>query len=261
VRFTERNNRGEDETVITEDFPVTPPEHPGINGNGNIHFGPDGMLYVSIGDYDVPVQASSPAQDLGSPVGKLLRIDPGGKARADNPFAQSARADHRVFAYGFREPFDFAFRPNTGAVYGTDNTPDTCEELNIIKGGGNYGWPDVGDFPFATCGAGKQTPAVYYFAKPNMQPGDFLSLVEISGVEFISGAQYPALGDGLLVCETGTGLLHRVVLGGPEGDQVSANDILVKDCKRDITVSPAGIIYYSNDTEIRRLPPPTPATS
>lgn len=257
VRFTERNNKGENNTVITEDFPVTPPEHAGINGNGNIHFGPDGMLYVSIGDYDLPAKASSAALDLGSPIGKLLRIDRNGQPPANNPFAQSAQADHRVFAYGFREPFDFAFHPNTDALYGTDNTPDTCEELNIIKPGGNYGWPDVGEFPYATCGVGNQTPAIFYFAKPNMLQGDFLSLVEISGVEFVSAAVYPAVGDGLLVCETGTGLLRRAVLSGPEGNTVTANDILVKDCKRDITVSPAGVIYYSNDTEIRRLAAPT----
>ena len=156
VRFTDANGKGEDETVISKDFPVTSKAHPGYNAQGNIHFGPDKMLYLSIGDYDDPRLV----QDLSTPVGKLLRIDPAtGKAPPDNPPTGNAAADPRIYAYGFREPFDFAFNPENGAIYGTDNTPDTCEELNIIKPGANYGWPDVGGFPYADCAAAARARA------------------------------------------------------------------------------------------------------
>jgi glucose/arabinose dehydrogenase len=85
--------------VISDDFPITSKAHPGYNAQGTIHFGPDKMLYLSIGDYDDPVLV----QDLSTPVGKLLRIDPAtGEAAPDNPLAGDPEADPRIYAWGFR---------------------------------------------------------------------------------------------------------------------------------------------------------------
>lgn len=270
VRFTEKDGAGTDETVISDSFPVTPLEHPGYNGSGNIHFGPDGYLYVSIGDYDYPPETSL-AQDLSSPVGKLLRIDPkDGSAPKDNPFVSTAGADPRVFAYGFREPFDFAFHPVSGAIYATDNTTVTCEELNILKPGADYGWPTVGGFPYSDCEAGTGEKAIYHFAREGKEPGDFISFVEVSGLEFVPGAKYPQLGESLFACEShrsadaqgqqSPGVLRRLVLGGAAFDEVTASDLIVKDCRGDVAVSPDGTVYYANDTEIRKLLPGTDAS-
>ena len=261
VRFTDVNGRGEDETVISDDFPVTSKDHPGYNGQGNIHFGPDGMLYLSLGNYD-----DDPlVQDLSNPVGKLLRIDPEtGEAPPDNPLTDNPDADPRIYAYGFREPFDFAFHPDTGDIYGSDNTTVSCEELNIIQPGANYGWPDVGEFPFGDCSAGDQVDAIYHFAREGKAPGDFLSLVEVSGLAFVPGSRYPALGDSLFACEAQTsavegvvtkGVLRRVLLAPPSFDSVTSSDLIVKDCKGDVETAPDGTLYYSNAGEIRRLIP------
>ena len=280
IRFTDQDGRGVDEKVISDNFPQTFPEHQGYNANGNIHFGPDGFLYLSVGDYDTGKQptpsataapAASPtatppqlplAQDLTTPVGKLLRVSKeDGSPAPGNPFANDPAADPRIFAYGFREPFDFAFHPRTKAVYGTDNTPFTCEELNIIEAGKNYSWPNVGEFPYADCSAEGQTPALYYFAQEGKKPEDYLSFVETSSLAFVSGATYPTLGDSLLVCELGSGVLRRLVLGGANFNQVTDDQVLVKDCKRGVTVSPDGIIYYSTETEIKKLIPPVSTPS
>jgi glucose/arabinose dehydrogenase len=84
-------------------------------------------------------------------------------------------------------------------------------------------------------------------------------MVGVKGMEFVSGDVYPALGDGLLVCDE-TGLMRLLVFGGPNSDEVVSDDIVVDDCSRAIATSPDGLIYYSNDTEIRRLvPEKTPA--
>jgi glucose/arabinose dehydrogenase len=254
VRFTDSSNKGVDPEVIVGDLPETLPAAPGFNANGRIHFGPDGFLYVSLGDYDTPELV----QDLSNPVGKMLRVSKeDGSPAPDNPFVDDPEADPRIFAYGFREPFDFAFEPGTGQIYGSDNTPVSCEELNLIQPGANYGWPEVGEFPYADCEASEETKAIHLFAQEGMQPGDFLSMVVVSGLEFVSGDTYPLLGDSLLVCESEseTKLMERLTLSGSEMDQVTAEDVVVEDCQSDIAVSPDGIIYYSNEEEIRRLVP------
>ncbi|MEE8385318.1 MAG: PQQ-dependent sugar dehydrogenase [Dehalococcoidia bacterium] len=252
VRFTDRNSEGVDPEVVIDDLPETLPAHAGFNANGSIHFGPDGFLYLSLGDYDTPPLV----QDLSTPVGTLLRVNKeDGSPAPQNPLAGDPEADPRIFAYGFREPFDFAFQPETGAIYGTDNTTVSCEEVNLIEPGANYGWPEVGEFPYSDCQAGENTKAIYLLAQEGMQPGDFLSFVVVSGLEFASADVYPLLGDSLLVCESETKLMRRLVLSGPELDQVTADDVVVEDCQFDIAVSPDGIIYYSNENEIRRLVP------
>jgi glucose/arabinose dehydrogenase len=267
VRFTEENGKAADETVISEDFPETDPSHTGFNANGRIHFGPDGTLYASIGDYDVFATARDRLADAIEPIGKLLRLNPddGAPARG-NPFANDPNADQRVFASGFRDPFPFTFHPENDAIYGTDNTTGTCEELNIMAAGENYGWPDVGEFPFSDCNAGEQVDAIHLFSREGTEPTQYLSFVEVSGLAFAPGTRYPELGDSLFVCESQKsvispataptrGVLRRLVLGGADLNQVSANDVIVKDCKGDLTVSPDGTLYYANDGEIRRLIP------
>ena len=252
VRFTERNNKGADPKVIVDDLPETLPAAPGFNANGSIHFGPDGFLYVSLGDYDTPPLV----QDLSTPEGKILRVSKeDGSSPDDNPFADDPEADPRIFAYGFREPFDFAFHPETGRLYGSDNTPVSCEELNLIEAGANYGWPDVGEFPFEDCLAGDQVAAIHFFAKEEMEPGGFLSFVEVSGLEFVSANVYPLLSDAVLICESQTKFMRRLVLTGSSFDQVTDDDVIADDCQMDIAASPGGIVYYSNETEIRRLVP------
>ena len=220
-----------------------------VNIAGNINFGPDGFLYVSVGDHDV----FPSAQDLSVPQGKILRVDKEtGKAAPGNPFAGQANADPRIFAYGFREDFDFVFHPKSGQLYGTDQTPVSCSELNNIEKGKNYGWL-YGEFPWSDCSAGVGTHAIHYFAKERQEPGVFLSFTNPRGMSFISGATYPLIGDALVVCERETKLLRRLTLGGAAMDQVVADDPVLKDCLLDAVTSPNGALYYSNDKEIRRL--------
>jgi len=259
VRFTDADNKGTEETVLVSDFPQTDPAHP-FNANGSLHAGPDGHLYLTLGDYDTartPGPSGKPLpQDLASPIGKILRVSKeDGSAPPDNPFVEDPNADPRVFAYGFRGAINFTFHPERDELYAADSTGLTCEGLYAIEAGGNYAWPEVGDFPFGDCAAGRTASPIGYVTKEGRNPGDFDSTGGVTGLEFVSDEIYPTLGDGLIVCQSANQELHRLVLPSPNFDQITANDRLLRDCWLDVTVGPDGFIYYSNLTEIRRLIP------
>jgi uncharacterized repeat protein (TIGR03806 family) len=110
---------------------------------GAIHFGPDGKLYIAIGDQT----AGQPAQDMASFQGKMLRINPDGSIPEDNPFVKTASGKYRaIWALGLRNPFTFAFQPGTGRMLIND-VGGANEEINEGAAGTNYGWPTADHGP------------------------------------------------------------------------------------------------------------------
>jgi glucose/arabinose dehydrogenase len=109
----------------------------GHNG-GAMHFGPDGKLYIAVGENGIPPQA----QDLSNPFGKMLRINSDGSIPTDNPFYnQTSGTARAIWAYGFRNPFTFGFQQSSGKLYVNDVGQDTWEVIDEVVKGGNYGWP------------------------------------------------------------------------------------------------------------------------
>ena len=263
VRFTEQEGKGTDLQVIVGDLPVADGSRP-INANGSIHFGSDGFLYMTLGDYDRRLETGPLGQplplDLGTPIGKILRINKeDGSAPPDNPFVNEPGADPRIFAYGFRNPFNFAVHPDNGLIYGADNGGRTCEEINIIQSGADYGWPRTEQTPF-DCGATPQQAPIHLLSMDGLTPADLDSTVAVWGMEFISGQVYPMLGDSLVVCETRPQLMRRLVLEAPGFDRVTDNDVIGRDCM-EVAIGADGFIYYSTAYEIRRLRPPRESPS
>src|SRR5204863_8992952 len=109
-----------------------------INHNGGaIHFGPDGKLYVGVGEN----ANAANSQTLSNRLGKLLRINADGSISADNPFFGTATGANRaIWALGLRNLYTFAFQPGTGRMFINDVGEQTFEEINDGIAGSNYGW-------------------------------------------------------------------------------------------------------------------------
>ena len=116
----------------------------GNNNGGCIQFGPDGQLYISVGDGGGAGDPNDHAQDLGCWHGALLRVDPESgdqfKASKGNPFAGVRRAMPQIWAFGFRDLKRFSFDRVTGLCWGGDVGEGLWQEINVIEKGGNYGW-------------------------------------------------------------------------------------------------------------------------
>ena len=159
----------------------------GNHNGGALHFGVDGKLYVGVGENAVGANA----QDLNTPLGKMLRFNDDGTIPADNPFCTTAGNNAcAVWAYGLRNPFTFAVQPVTGRLHINDVGQDTWEEINLGARGANYGWPNS-EGP--TSAAGETGPLFAYKHAagnpPGSEPGGFFTGRAVTG-----GAFYPSTG-------------------------------------------------------------------
>lgn len=110
------------------------------HNGGSIAFGPDGKLYIALGDGGSGNDPGNRAQDLGLPLGKILRLNPDGSVPSDNPFVGVAGARAEIWAYGLRNPFRMSFDPGSGRLWVGDVGQGAQEEIDLIRKGGNYGW-------------------------------------------------------------------------------------------------------------------------
>lgn len=155
------------------------------HNGGALHFGPDGKLYVAVGENAVGANA----QDLNTPLGKMLRINPDGSIPPDNPFCTANEQRCAVWARGLRNPFTFAIEPTSGRMLISDVGAQTWEEIDEGAAGANYGWP-ASEGP-DNLGPGITGPLFAYPQALNPAgPGGFFS-----GFAVIGGAFYPSSGN------------------------------------------------------------------
>ena len=157
-RFTTVQGAGTDETILLDNIPSDGGNHNG----GDIQFGPDGMLYVAVGDGG---DFHDHALQLDTLRGKILRIGPNGKIPTGNPYKLDPIGRRcgkpgpvppgngpckEIFAYGLRNPFRISVRPSNGTIIIGDVGEGTWEELSTLVIDGNYGWNIVeGPCPLA----------------------------------------------------------------------------------------------------------------
>ena len=129
------NVQAESETILIE------VEQDFANHNGGmISFGPDGYLYIGMGDGGSGGDPNHRAQDGQSLLGKMLRIRADGSVPSDNPFVANKTMRPEIWALGLRNPWRFSFDRSTGALWVGDVGQNKVEEVDIVVKGGNYGW-------------------------------------------------------------------------------------------------------------------------
>jgi glucose/arabinose dehydrogenase len=129
LRFTDTNNTGTDVKIIMDNIPASRGYHSG----GAMAFGPDGKLYITVGDATEHIFA----QDPSIVIGKVLRINKDGTIPQDNPYPNSP-----VYTIGHRNMYGIAF-DNEGTGLTTENGEFLYDEINLITMGGNYGFPTL----------------------------------------------------------------------------------------------------------------------
>jgi glucose/arabinose dehydrogenase len=242
VRITEKDGKGADPKVML-DVPLTTDNlwHQG----GNIHFGPDGMLYLAIGEYYQPQLA----QDIRAIPGKINRFqvtEDGLIAAPDNPFAGSA-----AFAYGLRNTFDFDFDyyAEDFQILATDNGPDCDDELNLIVAGGNYGWR-----PNYPCDAANPLNAGQY-----VYPLWYITPTEApTGVAVYHGAMIPQWRGQVFFCMWNNGKMRRAVLDETRTQLLAVREVNLygNTCQIEVENGPDGALYFTNQRAIYRIVSP-----
>jgi glucose/arabinose dehydrogenase len=165
------------------------------HNGGHLAFGPDGYLYISMGDGGSAGDPLGAGQNLNTLLGKLLRIDPGldggYSIPPDNPFIGTANALPEIWAYGLRNPWRFSFDAQTGDLYIADVGQNRWEEVNFqpadSRGGENYGWNFYeGSRPFSGL------PAPSNVVMPVAEYGHNMG-ISVTGGYVYRGERIPAL--------------------------------------------------------------------
>jgi len=232
------------------------PKTPGAaHYGGRIAFGPDGKLYVSLGDRR---SYMAEAQKLSSHLGGVLRLNDDGSVPDDNPFTGRSDALPEIFTYGHRNVQGMAVHPETGVMWTHEHGPRGGDEVNILQAGANYGWPEITygiDYSGAiisekTEAPGMTQPVVYWV--PSIAP---------SGMAFYQGEAFAAWQGDLFVGALAGRHLRRLEL---DGDKVSGQEELLTDLNeriRDVRNGPDGFLYLLTDSgrgSLIRLEPAAP---
>ena len=191
-------------------FRQQPARESGGHFGSRIVFDRAGHLFVTLGERQRE-ESRVMAQDLGTHLGKVVRIDIDGRAVADNPFATRAGAQPEVWSYGHRNPQGADLHPETGELWIVEHGPQGGDEINIARAGLNYGWPVISygeEYSRQPIGAGiavqeGMEQPIYYW-DPVIAPGD---------MDFYRGDLFPWRGD-LLIAGLGSRALVRLELDG-----------------------------------------------
>ena len=233
----------------------TQPTYDGDKHFGSrLAFGPDGFLYVTLGERsDAPMRPQ--AQQLTSHLGKILRLTRDGAPAPDNPFAEDAKALPGIFSLGHRNVQSAVF-DDQGRLWAIEHGTRGGDEVNLVEAGKNYGWPLVA---FGEEYSGTPIPNAVTTRESFVDPVYYWDpVIAPSGAEFYTGEAFPAWRGNLFIGGLKDKLLVRLVL---ENGKVVGEEHLLKDRGhriRDVRQGPDGALYVTTDDdngEVWRIAP------
>jgi aldose sugar dehydrogenase len=225
---------------------------PKVSGRGHfghrIAFAPDGHLFISSGER----QHFDPAQDMGTNLGKIVRINDDGTVPTDNPFASQGGVAAQVWTLGHRNPLGLTF-DGTGQLWNIEMGPMGGDELNKVERGANYGYPIVSngdhydgrDIPDHYTHPEFHAPAISW--TPVISPGDVI---------FYSGDQFPTWKGNALAAGLSSKALIRIEINGDSAREVARYDMGQRI--REVEQGPDGALYLLEDGGNARLLKLTP---
>jgi glucose/arabinose dehydrogenase len=258
ARLSKDNTRLEDVDVLVE------------GAERRIVLAPDGTILVTGADrfrfydskYDGVEHDFTDNPDIGRNFsGRVLRINRDGSIPKDNPWLSRATVPAETFAHGLRDPEGAAINPATGELWVTDHGPQGGDEINIIKPGRNYGWPDVSygvQYDFQRTDGRKNVPVGNgKTSMPGVEEPAYFWVPDIaqSGMLFYTGDKFPEWKGNVFVGALEGQALVRLVLNG---DRIVAEERLLTERKmrvRDIRQGADGSIYLLAGTALLRLTP------
>src|SRR5580658_483682 len=231
---------------------------------------PDGTLYITGADrfrfydskYDGVEHDFTDKPDIGRNFsGRVLRINRDGSIPKDNPWLSRATVAAETFAHGLRDPEGAAINPATGELWVTDHGPQGGDEIDIVRAGKNYGWPDVSygvQYDFQRTDGRKNVPVGKgKTSMPGVEEPTYFWVPDIapSGMLFYTGDRFPEWKGNLFIGALEGQALVRLIL---KGDRVVAEERLLADRKmrvRDVRQGPDGNIYLLSSAGLVRLSP------
>jgi glucose/arabinose dehydrogenase len=225
---------------VEELFRINRPTIGGRHFGSRLVFGPDGYIYLSVGDRG----ARDRAQDTGDHAGSVLRLTGEGKIPPGNPYRSDADALDELYTIGHRNIQGMAVHPETGEIWTHEHGPQGGDEINRLEGGKNYGWPVIsyGDE------YGSGTPV-----GPNRAPGleqpilYWTPSIAPSGMTFYTGGHFPGWEGDLFVGALAGRHLRRVRI---RNDRVVEQEVLLSGVIgriRDVRLGPDGKLYILTD--------------
>lgn len=211
---------------------------------GRLLFDGDGFLFVTTGDRFIPAGRPQ-AQDLGSLLGKVVRIRSDGSVPVDNPFFGQRGAAPEIWSYGHRNVQGAAIHPVTGRLWTIEHGPRGGDELNLMERGADYGWPTI-SYGIEYTGAAiagsisqhENMSQPRYYWDPVIAP---------SGMTFYNSDVVPAWRNSLFIAALRGRHLARLTL---EGDRVVGEERLLINGNhrlRDVEVGPDGALWVLTD--------------
>jgi len=240
--------------VLTEDrknleqvrviFRAMPTYDNGLHFGSRLAFGPDNMLYITLGERFDKTTTRPQAQQLNSHLGKIIRINPDGSVPADNPFVRQSGAMPEIWTLGHRNVQSSAF-DEKGRLWTVEMGPQGGDELNLIEKGKNYGWAVIS---YGEEYSGEPIPGNITQKEGYEQPVYYWDpVIAPSGAQFYTGNAFPAWRGSLFIGALREQRLVRLVI---KDNRVIGEEHLLADRGqriRDVRQGPDGALYVVTD--------------